>query len=115
LQTLLTLLSAVLISLVVLISGQSAAALGVELLALGVASGVALARLLVTSEPALRQYAPTSAQLALVLPGTLLFVVGALSLLAGTGGGVYWIVGGILGTIVGASANAWILLVEILR
>jgi modulator of FtsH protease len=72
LQTLLMLLSAVIISLAVLIPGQSAAALGVELLALSVASGVALGRLLVASEPALRQYAR-------------------------------------------ASANAWILLVEILR
>ncbi len=115
LQTLLMLLSAVIISLVVLIPGQSAAALGVELLTAGVASGVALGRLLLMTEPALRQYAPTGWQVAIVLPGTLLFVVGALSLLARTGGGLYWVVGGIIGSIVGASANAWVLLVEILR
>ena len=41
--------------------------------------------------------------------------VGALSLLAQTGGGLYWIAGGIFGSIVGASPNAWVLLVEILR
>jgi len=115
LQTLLMLLSAVIISLLVLIPGQSPAALGVELLVAAVASGVALGRLLVTSEPALRQYSPTGVQVAIVLPGTLLFVIGALSLLTGTGGGLYWIVGGIIASIVGASANAWVLLVEILR
>ena len=42
-------------------------------------------------------------------------LVGAISLLAEGGGGLYWIVGGILGAIVGAVANAWVLLVEILR
>jgi hypothetical protein len=30
-------------------------------------------------------------------------------------GGLYWTVGGILGAIAGAVANAWVLLVEILR
>jgi hypothetical protein len=31
------------------------------------------------------------------------------------GGGLYWIVGGILAAIAGSVANAWVLLVEILR
>jgi hypothetical protein len=37
------------------------------------------------------------------------------SLLAQAGGGLYWIVAGILGAVLGASVNAWVLLVEILR
>ena len=42
-------------------------------------------------------------------------LVGALSLLAESGGGLYWIVAGIVGAIIGSVANAWVLLVEILR
>lgn len=44
---------------------------------------------------------------------TLLLLVG--SLIAGSGGGLYWIVAGFIATIFAAVANAWILLVEILR
>ena len=42
-------------------------------------------------------------------------VIGSISILAESGGGLYWIVGGIVACIVGALANAWVLLVEILR
>ena len=37
------------------------------------------------------------------------------SVLAERGGGLYWVVAGIVFAIVGAVANAWVLLVEILR
>jgi hypothetical protein len=47
--------------------------------------------------------------------GTLPLIVGGASLIAEAGGGLYWTVGGILGAIAGAVANAWVLLVEILR
>jgi modulator of FtsH protease len=36
-------------------------------------------------------------------------------LLAESGGGLYWTFAGIIGAIVGAVMNAWVLLVEILR
>ena len=42
-------------------------------------------------------------------------LVGAISLIAESGGGLYWIVAGIVGAIIGSVANAWVLLVEILR
>jgi len=41
----------------------------------------------------------------------LALVIGGASILAGAGGGLYWIVG----ALAGASINAWVLLVEILR
>jgi hypothetical protein len=50
-----------------------------------------------------------------VASGTLPFVIGALSLLAETGGGLYWTAAGILFAIAGGVANAWVLLIEILR
>ena len=47
--------------------------------------------------------------------GTLPFVIGALSVLAESGGGLYWTFAGIIGATVGAVMTAWVLLVEILR
>jgi uncharacterized membrane protein YdjX (TVP38/TMEM64 family) len=49
------------------------------------------------------------------LGGTVLLMIGSVSILAAAGGGLYWVVAGILLAIVGAVANAWVLLVEILR
>ena len=51
----------------------------------------------------------------LTLLDTIQGTVGAISLIAGSGGGLYWIVAGIVTTIFAAVVNAWILLVEILR
>ncbi len=42
-------------------------------------------------------------------------VVGGISLLIERGGGLAWLVAGIVGAFVGAIVNAWVLLVEILR
>ena len=47
--------------------------------------------------------------------GTVPVVLGALSLYAEGGGGLYWVAGGIVLATAGAVANAWVLLVEILR
>lgn len=43
------------------------------------------------------------------------FVVGGASVLAESGGGLYWVVAGIVFATIGAVASAWVLLVEILR
>jgi hypothetical protein len=47
--------------------------------------------------------------------GTVPLVIGGLSVLLETGGGLYWIAAGVVLAICGAVANAWVLLVEILR
>jgi hypothetical protein len=65
--------------------------------------------------PNAREYGRPVFDLGLVTPGTLPMVIGAMSLIVGSGGGLYWIVAGILGVILGASVNAWVLLVESLR
>ncbi len=49
------------------------------------------------------------------IAGTLPMLIGAVSILAEAGGGLYWIAGGILFALTGAIVNAWVLLVEILR
>jgi hypothetical protein len=115
LQTLLLLLSAVVVSLVGLIPGQSTTALGVELLAIGLGFGGWVLVLAARALAPTREYVHPLFHFGLVTPGTLPLVVGAASLLAQSGGGLYWIVGGVVGALLSASVNAWVLLVEILR
>jgi modulator of FtsH protease len=115
LQTLLLLLSAVVVSLVALIPGQSTTALGVELLAIGLAFGGWILVLAARALEPTREYVRPLFHFGLVIPGTLPQIIGAASLLAQGGGGLYWVVGGIVGALLSASINAWVLLVEILR
>jgi modulator of FtsH protease len=115
LQTLLLLLGPVVTSLTVLIPGQSTTALGIELLGLGLVFGGWVLVLAVRMIEHVRPYVRPLFHFGLLLPGTVPQIVGAVSLLAHSGGGLYWIVGGLIGALLGASINAWVLLVEILR
>jgi hypothetical protein len=54
-------------------------------------------------------------RLLLPVPGSAAYLVGGISILIGQGGGLAWVVAGIVGALVGAVLNAWVLLVEILR
>jgi hypothetical protein len=47
--------------------------------------------------------------------GTVPLIVGGASVLAQTGGGLYWTVSGMILAIAGGVLNAWVLMVEILR
>ncbi len=49
------------------------------------------------------------------LGASLPLLAAGVSLLAGEGGGFYWLVPGIVKALVGGIFNAWVLLVEILR
>jgi modulator of FtsH protease len=115
LQTLLLLLGALVVSIAGLVPGQSSTALGAELLVCALGFGgwvlVLAARMLEHT----RQYLRPLFHFGLVLPGTLPALVGAISLLAHAGGGLYWVAGGVVGEVLVASINAWVLLVEILR
>ena len=48
------------------------------------------------------------------LPGVLM-LIGAISLLATSGGGMYWLSGALVAAMISFFANAWVLLVEIVR
>jgi len=50
----------------------------------------------------------------LLLP-SIAFIIGGVSLAVGEGGGLYWVLAGILVAFVSASINGWVLLVEIKR
>jgi hypothetical protein len=116
LATVLTLLMVVCVSIVGLIPGQDNTALGAELLGLTGAFTLVIARQVRQSLP--KRDAPKSwliGRIAVHAIGIVPLLIGSISLLAEGGGGLYWIAAGIIGALVGAVANAWVLLVEILR
>jgi hypothetical protein len=115
LATLMLLLGAVVISLLPLIPDQSDTALGLELVLVGLAF---IAVICVTGARSFARSDNPAVRIELVVLaglGTLPYVVGGVLLLADAGGGLYWVIAGVIGAIVGAVLNAWVLLVEILR
>jgi len=116
LETLLFLVSVLLVSIVGLIPGQSHVALGAELLFVSLSIGAAITRLptiqaTTGEEPRLWVWSRWTVRLAATVP----LVVGGASVFLESGGGLYWVVAGIVFAITGAVASAWVLLVEILR
>jgi modulator of FtsH protease len=115
LETVLLLLGVLLISVVGLIPGQDEVALGAELLGVSLILGAVIARLPTTHESFVGERAWLWGRWSVRVAGTVPFIIGAVSLLAGSGGGLYWVVAGIVFAVTGAVINAWVLLVEILR
>lgn len=114
--TLILLVSVLLVSLFGLVPGQGSESFGVEMLVLSVISSFAVFALVKRS---LAGVGPGEGRLTsrLVLPlfGTVPYLVGSVILLTGSDAGMYWIFAGMIGAIIAAVMNAWILLVEILR
>ena len=112
-----TLVLCVVSTLAGLIPEQGLTLLGLEIAVAAagtlVLTGVAARRMLATPGPGGRgvALAKTGFATVQVLP----FVVGSLVLLTGSGVGLGWIAAGVLLVFVGSVANAWVLLVEILR
>jgi hypothetical protein len=115
LQTLMMLLTPLVVAIAGLIPGQTRTALGIEVLGLGLLATYGLGQTLRRTIPGGREYQHPVFHLALTLPASVPFVIAGASLLAGWGGGLYWVVVGIVCGILGAAVNAWVLLVEILR
>jgi modulator of FtsH protease len=116
LQTLLLLLGALIVSFFGLAPGQSETAVGVELAATG--AGLVAVTGLLSSRIRARSTRPAADMVAialLALLGTAPFLISGLSLLAEAGGGLYWVLAGMVAAVLGAVINAWVLLVEILR
>ena len=109
------LLSVLVVCIFGLVPGQSVRALGVEILATGAAVAVQAVWVSVGKRSQGDPISWTLGALPILLLPPLAFVVAGCSLLAGSGGGLYWMVAGTVLTFVGASVNAWVLLVEILR
>ena len=116
LETVLLLLSVVLVSIIGLIPGQDTTALGVELLGLGAVLGLAIATLAARSVADSQQTrSQLVARLILLVAGTAPVLVGGASVLAQAGGGLYWVAAAIVFAIAGGVGNGWVLLIEILR
>jgi modulator of FtsH protease len=117
LETLLLLLGVLIVSVVGLMPAQSHVALGLELLAVALIVAVIVLRLpAARAEETGKEPAGWRAgRIGIRLMGTAPLVIGGLSVLLEAGGGLYWIAAGIVLAIIGAVANAWVLLVEILR
>ena len=113
--TLGTLLSVLLVCSFGLAPGQSNRTLGVEILATGAVVATQAIWVSVGKRNPGDPLSWTLGNLPLLLFPPLAFVGGGCSLLAGSGGGLYWLLAGTVLTFVGASVNAWVLLVEILR
>jgi hypothetical protein len=96
--------------------GQSLQALGAEIAVAGsVVAGQAI--WVTTRKPEEAGYRVTwriERIVTMLLPG-LVFLAGGLSLIAGGGGGLYWILGAIVLAFVVSAINAWVLLIEVLR
>jgi hypothetical protein len=112
---LLMLIGALLVSLLCLIPGQEASTLGWEMIGGGLLWSTITGGRLFHSIPRDGADRYLFSRLVLPLGGILPLVIGAISLIAGSGGGLYWIAAGIVTTIFAAVVNAWIVLVEILR
>lgn len=113
--TLGTLLSVLVVCSFGLAPGQSNRTLGVEILVTG---AVVATQAIWVSVGKRSQGDPllwTLGNLPILLLPALAFVGGGWSLIAGSGGGLYWILAGTVLNFVAASLNAWVLLVEILR
>jgi hypothetical protein len=117
LETLLLLLMVLVIAIVGLIPAESTVAMGLELLVVAVIVAVMVLRLPAAraEETGIEPARWRIARLGVRLMGTAPLVIGGLSVLLEAGGGLYWIAAGIVLAICGAVANAWVLLVEILR
>jgi hypothetical protein len=115
LQTVILLLAAVVASVFGLIP-QSRTALGVELLVAGL---LLIGFFAATATTVFRDTRGHPgwllSRLLAVVPGFVCYPIAGLSLLIEAGGGLRWLVAGIVGAMVGAVVNAWVLLVEILR
>jgi hypothetical protein len=104
-------------ALLLIVPGQPSAALGWELLVMGLVVGTYL---LVTDArvPLSDQETRMTWLFSRIIPDVAtcgcLAVTGA-TLLAGSGGGLYWLVPAVLAAVIFGLINAWVLLVEILR
>jgi hypothetical protein len=115
-ETISLLVGLLLLSVFMLIPGQATGALGAEILVLGAALAGFLLYLRIRSprtkdQPLIWTVVP----LTVIVAGTIPAVIAGISVLAGGGGGLYWLVAEVVLALIGAMVNAWILLVEIQR
>jgi hypothetical protein len=116
-EAIVLLLAVLVVSTLALVPGQSATVLGAELLGSGLVAWLIVSVIHVV---AVRGHVAPSRRLlvqrvVMAQVAVLPLLIGGLSLLLRAGGGLYWMVPGILLCLLVAVIDAWVLLVEILR
>ena len=116
-EVLIVLTAALILSTLLLMPGQPIGAAATEIIVTAIAVSAVTGRIqLLTDRRALGISRLAFASRVLgAHTGPLLLVVGAISLLTMTGGGLYWVVPALLAMIVVSIIGAWVMLVEILR
>jgi hypothetical protein len=115
-ETLAVLLGLMFLSVFVLVPRQSHAVLGGEIAGLGlVMAAILVPKRVRVPREANEPRAWSLVPLLVILGSTLPMLVAGISVLAATGGGLYWLVPELILGYAGAIINGWILLVEIQR
>ena len=116
-EALMLLGGALVLSVLLLMPGQGAASAGIETFAVAVATLVWL--LLIHVRVPRKALGLTGANFAFRVMGDdlgpILLLIGGISLWTQFGGGLYWVVPGLIAAMVSAIIGAWVMLVEILR
>lgn len=115
-EALAVLVMVLLVATFALVPGQSTITLGLEILVTAVATWATTIR--IQRRAPLDSAAPRSWMVTRVIAtqaATLPMVVAGASVLATTGGGLYWALGGVVTSFLAALVNAWVLLIEIQR
>jgi hypothetical protein len=115
LVTIATLVAGLVVSLLGLAPGQSHTAFGIEILLLGAALAVWFSMLSRASVAADDEPSHFASAITIALFGSLPLAVAGFAVLTATIGGLYWVLAGLVTGVLAAVANAWVLLVEILR
>lgn len=97
--------------------GQSASALGIELIATGAVVGTALLRVILpaVAQPTRQPFSWRVTRVVAAGATSIPIVVAGASLVAEQGGGLYWLLAATALAFIAAIANAWVLLVEVVR
>ena len=115
-QTLVVLVSPLLISIPIVIPGQTIQLLGLELTAIGILVGlVSLVLQTQNGSEEERRRVRLYRRVAPNLITTLLILATGVSLVAGRGGGLYWAVPAVLVALIGGVTNAWLIMVRLRR
>jgi hypothetical protein len=112
------LVAVLMVSMLALVPGQPRWVLATEVLVVGIAAWSIMTaiwiRALRAPIPNQPRFVPVIS-VAVTQAATLPIVVAGVSLLLGAGGGLYWVVPGVTFCLLVAIANAWVLLVEVVR
>ena len=113
--TIMLLLGVLIASLFGLIPEQSNQDLGIELLVMSIIWTAGIGRFAFRSLPDESNLERTVSRLGLPAFGTLPYLAGAIILVSGSDTGMYFVFAGMIGAVIAAVMDAWILLVEIRR